>query len=172
MKRLRDRSYSSSTLRVSESAYCECCHHAACAALKQQQWCRHWFFLRWETDWVVMPSTMLEELRSKLAGAKFRFCAIRTVIERSTVFEILVKVDSDEGFGPVRALLASPPGSVVGERSQVWPLLCCWYSLKWDAIVWIESMSGLLLGDGRLCSELERSVREAAGEGELEQGEI
>lgn len=152
-----------------QTANCQCCDHAKCMPLKASLWCRHWIFLRWEASRIMMPFEMATELRDVLRGRNFVFYAVRTVVGKTTVFEILVRLESDDKVDTLLPKLGMPNGYNARE-SRVWTLNCCLQALNWDTEVWTKSLryneDGVTFGDDRVLRRLVdevRSARETAG---------
>ena len=87
----------------------------------------------------MMPFEMESELRSLLRGRDFAYYAMRAVVGKTTILEILVSLESDDAGDALLARLGMPNGYTILE-SRLWPLNCCWSALKRDTEVWIESV--------------------------------
>lgn len=117
----------------------------------------------------MMPFEMATELRDVLRGRNFVFYAVRTVVGKTTVFEILVRLESDDKVDTLLPKLGMPNGYNARE-SRVWTLNCCLQALNWDTEVWTKSLryneDGVTFGDDRVLRRLVdevRSARETAG---------
>ncbi|OAQ57372.1 hypothetical protein VFPBJ_11755 [Purpureocillium lilacinum] len=133
-----------------------CCTHPVCASLKERALCRQWYFLRWVSIGPLMPSEMLKELRERLEGRKFRFCATSTV---TGVFNILLKVEPGDFTGWSRYLVPTPLASVFqAGHCRVWQLKCCWDAFECDVQIWFAALTETddrtVFGDRRLSCDL------------------
>lgn len=111
----------------------------------------------------MMPFETATELRHLLRGRDFTFYATRTVVGGTTVFEILVRLESDEEAHTLLPKLGMPKGCSARE-SRVWLLNCCLEALTWDAEIWCKSLKhdggGMRFGDGQLLGRFEAELQE------------
>ncbi len=145
----------------------DCCLHEACRPLKERGFCRQWFFIRRVSSRPLLPSELLQELRSSFGDGKFDFCGVK---RDPCLYEILVKAEPSE---PVVLPVGLLPKCGVDDcdtsrqksDSSAWHLQCCWDAFQWDARDWItmlrDTQGKFTIGDMDLVQDFEDGVREA-----------
>ena len=121
------------------SALCGC-GHDACTPLKEDLWCCHWFFLYWVPARVVVPSEVLDLLRSLMGTAKFSYLVSPNPagILRMAVYVEDFTVLNGETFNLVPS---KDNPNFVHDQCRFWRLTCCGKALRHDCSYWMRCLS-------------------------------